>query len=312
MLHSLPYSIPSEYVVGDEEFTEKHICVSEIETGVPYRYGHLDEEAYLNSYRRARFAKTKKKGGWDCLRHYEIMAAGCIPLFEGLADCPTLTMVTLPKSLILEAERELSRDDIDIEKYDRYRVRMLRWVRDNCTAEAVFQKIFIPNVRKNFKKVLLIRGHIGVNYSREMTWIGMIRHLQNVEDSVVGELPRIPYLYADFPLEDTKGLYGNGFGYARKLDPSRPTLTDDNEIEEKTRGGYWDLIVYGKTGPDEHEEGGEGRALWQLVKERYSKDQIAFIYGGDEPFNLRRRDRHTAHLAISLQHGTCFVRELQP
>lgn len=312
---SLPYSIPSEYVIDesfssikDRKFSENVISVIQ---GY-HRFGHLQEDEYLQGYRRSYFAETRKKGGWDCLRHYEIMAAGCIPFFENLENCPSRTLVTLPKDLLIRTKQEFeNQEKIDIEKYQLYRSTLLCWFRLKCTSEAVFRNIFIPNVRPNFKKVLLVRGHEGVNYTREMTWIGLIRHLSNIDNSVIGELPRIPYLYTDFPLEETKRLYGNGFGYARKLDPSRKTVTSFEEIQDKTRSGYWDLIVYGKTGPDELEGGGEDRLLWQDVKGRYLKDQIVFLYGGDHPFNLMRPDHYRNHLTASAQHGVCFVRELE-
>lgn len=304
---SLPYSIPSEYVIDENENLDKEREISENVISTiqgQYRFNHLQEDQYREAYRKAYFAETKKKGGWDCLRHYEIIAAGCIPLFENLGECPERTLVTLPKDLLIRIGKE---EVIDIERYKLYRSTLLSWFRLKCTTEAVFHNIFIPNVRPNFKKVLLIRGHEGVNYTREMTWIGMIRYLAKVDDSTIGELPRIPYLYTDFPLEETRHLYGNGFGYSRKLDPSRKTITSFEEIQKKTRESYWDLIVYGKVGPDEFED----HLLWQDVKGRYSKDQIVFLYGGDQSFNLMRYDYYRSHLLESAQHGVCFVRELE-
>ena len=34
------------------------------------------------------FALTFKKAGWDCLRHLEILSAGCLPLFTDIVNCP--------------------------------------------------------------------------------------------------------------------------------------------------------------------------------------------------------------------------------
>lgn len=36
-----------------------------------------NEEEYYNDYKKSLFAITRKKGGWDCMRHYEILACGC-------------------------------------------------------------------------------------------------------------------------------------------------------------------------------------------------------------------------------------------
>ena len=49
-----------------------------------YIFNKYKEVEYNKMYQDSRFALTKKKGGWDCLRHYEILMNGCIPLFENL------------------------------------------------------------------------------------------------------------------------------------------------------------------------------------------------------------------------------------
>ena len=50
------------------------------------------------------FGVTRKKAGWDCMRHLEIMAAGCIPYFTDLDSLPRLTMQFYPKKLFAEAK----------------------------------------------------------------------------------------------------------------------------------------------------------------------------------------------------------------
>jgi hypothetical protein len=37
--------------------------------------------------------------GWDCLRHYEILASGAVPYFTGVEDSPHDVMTSLPKVL---------------------------------------------------------------------------------------------------------------------------------------------------------------------------------------------------------------------
>jgi hypothetical protein len=60
-------------------------------------YVHKDEASYYGDYAESMFGVTTKKGGWDCLRHYEIMANNCIPWFLDLDRCPPSTMAFLPK-----------------------------------------------------------------------------------------------------------------------------------------------------------------------------------------------------------------------
>ena len=52
-------------------------------------------------YKKSIFALTYKKAGWDCLRHYEILMNGCIPLFLDIKNCPTNTLSTLPKEQLI-------------------------------------------------------------------------------------------------------------------------------------------------------------------------------------------------------------------
>ena len=49
-----------------------------------------DEEDYYNDLSRSWFGLTCKKGGWDCLRHYEIIAAGSLLLFRDYHNKPRL------------------------------------------------------------------------------------------------------------------------------------------------------------------------------------------------------------------------------
>jgi hypothetical protein len=48
------------------------------------------EDEYYNDLSRSWFGLTCKKGGWDCLRHYEIIAAGSLLLFKDYDSKPPL------------------------------------------------------------------------------------------------------------------------------------------------------------------------------------------------------------------------------
>ena len=52
-------------------------------------------------YKKSIFALTYKKSGWDCLRHYEILMNGCIPLFLDIKNCPINTISNLPKDQLI-------------------------------------------------------------------------------------------------------------------------------------------------------------------------------------------------------------------
>ena len=57
--------------------------------------------AALELSRVSYFCVTYKKGGWDALRHYEVIAAGCMPFMPDIDYAPIYTMYHFPKQLVL-------------------------------------------------------------------------------------------------------------------------------------------------------------------------------------------------------------------
>ena len=51
-------------------------------------YAFASEQAYYEDLAASRFAVTTKRGGWDCLRHYEIAASGALPCVRLLDTKP--------------------------------------------------------------------------------------------------------------------------------------------------------------------------------------------------------------------------------
>ncbi len=80
LINPISFSIPAEKIVQDVPVKTKMYAT--VIPGVASTYKFHTEELYYKDYQTSCFAITKKKAGWDCLRHYEILANGCIPLFE--------------------------------------------------------------------------------------------------------------------------------------------------------------------------------------------------------------------------------------
>ena len=91
-------------------------------------------------YSNSIFAITNKKLGWDCLRHYEILMNGCIPLFFNIQDCPKSILKTLPKQRLSEI---YSSYDSVLKLYSPLKIYKKKFLS--------FKKIFsyIPNIFKN-------------------------------------------------------------------------------------------------------------------------------------------------------------------
>jgi len=317
-IHPLSYCIPDECIVEDSALENK---VHEIAPLIPgdrstYWFGANQEEEYNAMYRSSLFAHTMKKGGWDCLRHYEIMANGCIPLFKDLEHCPSHTLTTFPKELVLEAIRELAPLDAapnnlhwynKKSKYMDYAKKMLHHLRENCSTSATVHT-FLSVLNVAPKNVLLVMGNIGVNYTRETFWIGMKRYIQSI-GGVAVEYPKIDFLYKSYTGNKAQ-LYGNGFTYSMRLDDTESQFGHE-EMVEKLKSHFFDMIIYGKVGPDELHEGSHpNMPLWEHVFPRYTRDEIVFLYGGDECTNLTYDNRYKQHIMYHSQYGSCWVREL--
>ena len=83
------------------------------------------------------------------------------------------------------------------------------------------------------------------------------------------------------------------------------------EIEKKIEDHFFDMIIYGKVGPDEGYEGSiPSMPLWNRVVKKYNKNQLVFLYGGDECINLTTDNHYHNHILSHSQFAHCFVREL--
>lgn len=322
----LSFCIPDECIV--EKIPEKTRLLATLIPGDTSTYLYAGKEKEYNEmYRTARFAITKMKGGWDCLRHYEILMNGCIPLFENLNECcPKYTLTTYPKKWNEEAYKlynDWTNSEEDITQYNELCERYLEHTRMKCTTTAT-TKYFLDNMKDGYhaKNILLLTCHTGVNYNRESLWIGLKRYIASI-GGVAVEYEKMPFLYTDFSLDSDK-RYENLFTYPKRIEKDAHYYMSETEIVEKIKNHFWDIIIYGKIGPDEY---CNNPPHYDLVKTRYNKDEIAFLFGGDEIFDMTVTDPTKHHLNMFQrwipyqpyidylnhykQEGVCFVRELE-
>lgn len=323
-LKTLPYCIPDELFYNDDinghsifSIESKKYVISPLIPGDTsnYLFGAGEEADYYNMYRQSMFAATSKKGGWDCLRHYEIVSAGCIPIFEQLESCPHDTLVSFPKELLREAYRVLLpwRDTEDQrEAYPRFASQLFEHAKLTCSASANAVQFLrdmshLGTSLDTNSRILMLVGHPGINYTRELNWIGIKRLVGNA----AVEYPPLDFLYDDFPESRLGELYGNGFTYSRRLSSQLKTTISESELIESIQQKKWDMIIYGKVGPDETAVGSvPNLPFWEHVFKRYSRDEIVFWYGGDGMQDLTYANRYSDHLVRNSQYARCFVREL--
>ena len=325
-----PFSmcIPDECIaksIPEKKFLLASLIPGDMST---YIFDKYSEKEYNDMYKESRFAITKMKGGWDCLRHYEILMNGCIPLFKNLNECPKYTLTTYPKHLNDEAYNLYNNwieNEEFINKYNILCSKYLEHTRENCTTSAL-TKYFLKiccNSNNSIKNILLITCHEGVNYNRELLWIGLKRYFKEI-GGVGVEYNKLPFLYDDFDNYSDNIYYGNNcYTFPRRLQKDKDYNMTENEIIDKINSNFWDLIIYGKVGPDEFCT----FPFYDIVKTKYNKNKIVFLFGGDEIFNLKISNPNSNHinmfnrpiyykkyydyLTYCKQYAKCFVRELE-
>ena len=91
----LAFSVPEEKIISHSSqklrLFPSHIVDKEVADliGAKTSYAFSTEVEYRKNLAESRFGITTKRGGWECLRHYEIAASGTIPCFKDLTKKPT-------------------------------------------------------------------------------------------------------------------------------------------------------------------------------------------------------------------------------
>lgn len=145
-LRRFSFSIPEEKIV--RKLTPKtarfarHIVDGEVAKEVPgsaTQYAFANEAEYYANLQAAQFGVTTKRAGWDCLRHYEIAANGCVPCFRDIEDkpetCAPHDLVPGVNCISYRNYKNLSAqiDALPEEKYLSLQKAALEWARSKST-----------------------------------------------------------------------------------------------------------------------------------------------------------------------------------
>lgn len=128
----ISFSVPSEHVVAS--VPEKTKLFAGINPGFDKAYTFDKEQDYYDEYRRSLYGKTRKKAGFDCLRHYEILANGCMPIFEGIEDVPDTAMTSFPKQIVKNVTKLVEDNpESELANYKEVMYELLDYTRENLT-----------------------------------------------------------------------------------------------------------------------------------------------------------------------------------
>ena len=101
----ISFSVPKSKILKSIDNHPTYL-IAPLIPGKSKTYIYNNEEEYYKMYQKSIFGITYKKTGWDCMRHYEIMMNGCIPLFFDIENCPEMTMTNFPKQKIHEIKKK--------------------------------------------------------------------------------------------------------------------------------------------------------------------------------------------------------------
>ena len=101
-IHPISNSLPDSVFVSELPPKETSYFAFNM-PGNKSTYIFENESSYLEHYRASYYGVTRKKTGWDCGRHLEIMASGAIPYFIDLDALPPRTLALYPRDAIRAA-----------------------------------------------------------------------------------------------------------------------------------------------------------------------------------------------------------------
>ena len=189
--YPLSFSLPKEKIRSPLE--REHDFSPMIPSSLPEHqatYIYTEEDPYYTQYQKSYFAFTSKKGredviseSWDTMRHYEILANGCVPFFTNIERCPVNTLFKFPKDLCVRAKKlkgvypgtkqpynpevdtyigtckeilepenrgHINFDEFDMDEYNELNQEFIEYTKNNLTTESMAQ-YFLDKIQENAK-----------------------------------------------------------------------------------------------------------------------------------------------------------------
>jgi hypothetical protein len=296
MLHPITFSIPEEKIVSS--IPTKTKMVSSLIPGRTETYIYKTETDYYNEYKKSYFAVTRKKAGWDCMRHYEIIANGCLPFFIDLERCPPYTMALLPKNLLVESNKLYNKfmrkgpayiTEEDKSQHSSLAMKLIEYTRNHLTTVKMAEYVLSRAGFVAPLKILFLSGRVDPDYLRCL----MLHGFKTMLGSNCHDYPKIQHMYQSNTMDFSR-LYGKGMTYSGMLQHQLHNDTLDTTVEADIKNHVYDLVIYGSY----H----RGMPLLSNVEAAYKPNEIILLCG---------EDIHTCNHAEWTTKGyTVFVREL--
>ena len=151
-IYKISFSIPNEKIIINKVIKQKlftnHIVDKEaaLKFNAKNTYCYDNEIDYYNDLQISKFGITTKRAGWDCLRHYEMAANGCVLCFKDLNNKPQNCAphgLTSLNSITYSSIHDLTNkiNSLSDHDYENLRSETIKWAISNSTTKIV-QYIF--------------------------------------------------------------------------------------------------------------------------------------------------------------------------
>ncbi|KAL3893627.1 MAG: hypothetical protein SGPRY_014099 [Prymnesium sp.] len=248
-------------------------CAGKTSTFAPLsfkgKYQFSSELGYYSAYASALYGVTMRRGGFDCLRHYEILASGTIPFFIGTEELVRnpLVMYAFPRELMVEGmrlpgmpseaavasaiaqQRPLPSIDTNVFNRSRYcEIREALLSQLPCVNTAALARYVIGEVRSVVHPRRLTKPQILMVTSQTVggeSWTSAFLYhgLRATNTSMLSWMGRKDNLYAGSV--DGGAMYGHGFTYAHRLpEPTRVSRKQElTELREGLQRGRFNMLI---------------------------------------------------------------------
>eukprot|EP01064_Diplonema_japonicum_P011253 TRINITY_DN1851_c2_g1_i1.p1 TRINITY_DN1851_c2_g1~~TRINITY_DN1851_c2_g1_i1.p1 ORF type:complete len:708 (+),score=88.88 TRINITY_DN1851_c2_g1_i1:57-2126(+) len=348
-LWPIGFSVPGHRYVGSVSWKERHFAdlipsntATYIHKGKVGTEGKAEpDHEYFSNYKHSFYCVTRKKKGWDALRHYEILSSGCVPYFIDIDRMPSNTMAFFPKDLVSQAMRlpgvtfvddhngsfnkknSFIIDESRFNKTDYFRLasKIQAHARKYLTSEAmasyILEALTASGGPTNPQKVLFI-SHCYPDFMGDSLWSGfkeleLMGKLEKVDDIVPPKGNAVSEYWVK--------MYGN-CNKGRKTALMTSVKTMKKEEFYSGAGGWGNHRTHNEfeSSAVDHEDipkrilrkeydaviyatPTRTMAWSDEVTQAYKPHEVVLLHGGDDPTPI---DVYESHSRI----GTVFVREI--
>ena len=135
---------------------QTHVQDTEFTKNISYKFNK--EKDYYDDLAKSYFGITMKKGGWDCMRHYELLAAGALIMFKNFKfkpklcnpQCPYFVNYSNKKDFMNKIEKLFTNNKPN-SKYHKILKLQRKWLLENATCSARAKKL-IEDVEAYYKE----------------------------------------------------------------------------------------------------------------------------------------------------------------